>query len=57
MNPDGEIATVAALQTVDEQLAAMGLEDDTERLYRRIGEDETVDGERFTADAGTRPNA
>ena len=52
MNPNGEVATIAALQTVDEQLAAMGLPSDTERLYRRIGKDETVDGLRLTVDAG-----
>jgi len=60
MNPNGETASVAGLQTVDEQLAAMGLEDDTERLYRRIGEEEEkpvsgfrgpVSGEQQTADA------
>ena len=41
MNPS---ETVAALQTVDEQLAAMGLANDTERLYRRIGGEGKVDG-------------
>ena len=60
MDPDGETASVAALQTVDEQLAAMGLENDTNRLYRRIGEEEEkpvsgfrrpVSGEQQTADA------
>jgi len=63
MNPNGKIATVAALQTVDEQLAAMGLEDDTARLYRRIGEEEKrpVSGSRApdsgSGDDGTETEA
>ena len=46
MNPGGYPKPVAALPSVDEQLAAMGLESDTERLYRRMGDEkkETVDG-------------
>ena len=46
MNPNGETGNVAALQTVDEQLAAMGLAGDTERLYRRIGEEDGDEEEK-----------
>ena len=52
MNPGGYPAPVATLPSVDEQLAAMGLESDTERLYRRMGDEkkETVDGGEATVD-------
>jgi len=39
MNPNGDgLSEVATLPTVDEQLAAMGLADDTERLYRKMNQ-------------------
>ena len=58
MNPNGHPTPVATLPSVDEQLAAMGLESDTERLYRRMGSGEKapVDGERLTVD-GEKPAA
>ena len=51
MNPNGHPTPVATLPSVDEQLAAMGLETDTERLYRRMG-----DEEKETVDAGEEQN-